>query len=431
MKVLIIGGGTAGWITALSLYKDHNVTLVESDVPTIGVGESTTDYVVQWLKNKLDINDFFSKTNSTIKLGVQFDNWKDNDTYFHLFGDKEDLVPNNKFDNVVRYCYQNNINLDSLSIFEKSRSNLQQWDSTAMHWDSVKVPEYIKNFLGDKITYKYARVKEVNNFNKTINNIILDDNSILEADLYIDCTGFNRVLSKALGIKWNSWDSTGQVDTALVWQQPHTEELPLYTQSEAWDAGWRWKIPTKDRLGFGYVFDSSSINEEQATQEIRSRTNYQGPVRKVMFNTGVVEEQWINNLLHLGLSSHFIEPLEATNFDFLIFNLENLDKVLDNTLTKQQYNNQAVEFANSIRQFLKLHYLTGKQDTEFWSKQQTPHWLKDTLKNIAQGKPSPNSGPFTDYNWYKIAQGIGLRPIDKNSDSELLALYQIAVTQKD
>ena len=249
MKVLIIGGGTAGWITALSLYKDHNVTLVESDVPTIGVGESTTDYVVQWLKNKLDINDFFSKTNSTIKLGVQFDNWKDNDTYFHLFGDKEDLVPNNKFDNVVRYCYQNNINLDSLSIFEKSRSNLQQWDSTAMHWDSVKVPEYIKNFLGDKITYKYARVKEVNNFNKTINNIILDDNSILEADLYIDCTGFNRVLSKALGIKWNSWDSTGQVDTALVWQQPHTEELPLYTQSEAWDAGWRWKIPTKDRLG--------------------------------------------------------------------------------------------------------------------------------------------------------------------------------------
>ena len=363
MKVLIIGGGTAGWITALSLYKDHNVTLVESDVPTIGVGESTTDYVVQWLKNKLDINDFFSKTNSTIKLGVQFDNWKDNDTYFHLFGDKEDLVPNNKFDNVVRYCYQNNINLDSLSIFEKSRSNLQQWDSTAMHWDSVKVPEYIKNFLGDKITYKYARVKEVNNFNKTINNIILDDNSILEADLYIDCTGFNRVLSKALGIKWNSWDSTGQVDTALVWQQPHTEELPLYTQSEAWDAGWRWKIPTKDRLGFGYVFDSSSINEEQATQEIRSRTNYQGPVRKVMFNTGVVEEQWINNLLHLGLSSHFIEPLEATNFDFLIFNLENLDKVLDNTLTKQQYNNQAVEFANSIRQFLTLHYLTGKQDT--------------------------------------------------------------------
>ena len=110
---------------------------------------------------------------------------------------------------------------------------------------------------------------------------------------------------------------------------------------------------------------------------------------------------------------------------------ENLDKVLDNTLTKQQYNNQAVEFANSIRQFLKLHYLTGKQDTEFWSKQQTPHWLKDTLKNIAQGKPSPNSGPFTDYNWYKIAQGIGLRPMDKNSDSELLALYQIAVTQKD
>ena len=429
MRVIIIGGGTAGWLTALSLYNKHQVTLVESDVPTIGVGESTTDYVVQWLKDKLDINDFFDKTNSTLKLGVQFNNWKDNDTYFHLFGDKEDLIPNNKFDDVVRYCYLNNINLDSLSLFEKE-SNSQDWDSVAMHWDSVEVPKYIKNILEDKITYRYSKVKTVISSNKTIEKVILEDNTELQGDLYIDCTGFNRVLSKALGIKWKSWDSSGQVDTALVWQQPHTEEIPLYTQSTAWNAGWCWKIPTKDRLGFGYVFDSSSITEIQAEQEIRSRTGYQGKIRKVVFNTGVIEEQWINNLVHLGLSSHFIEPLEATNFDFLIFNLQNVDKVIDNQITKQQYNNQADEFAQAIRQFLKLHYLTGKQDTDFWSNQQAPQWLKITLKNLAQGRPSPSSGPFTDYNWYKIAQGIGLSPLHEDNDSELLALYQLAVTQK-
>lgn len=426
MNIVIVGGGTAGWLSALSLYDKHNVTLIESDIPTIGVGESTTDYVIGWLKEKLDINDFHSKTNSTIKLGVQFHNWTNSQsTYFHLFGDIEGKIPK-KFDDVVRYCFQNNIDINGLSVFKEIVNNTTDWDNVATHWDSVTVPNYIRNKLAGKINY----------VQDTVNSVVLDNNHVVElqlknqnltADLYIDCTGFRKLLTSNTNNKWINWNQPGQVDRALVWQMPHTDEIPLYTQSEAWNYGWRWKIPTRDRLGNGYVFDSDFVSEQDAEKEIRERTGYTDSLRLIKFNPGMIENVYYNNIVSLGLSSHFLEPLEATNFDFLVYNLQNLDLVLENKLNIEQFNDKAKTIVQSIRKFVKLHYITDKSDTEFWKIQQQ-ELCREIIDAIQNGQTTSNLAPglFTDYNWYKVAQGIELKSKKSNNDPELLARYQLA-----
>ena len=429
MNIVIVGGGTAGWLTALSLYDKHNVTLIESNIPTIGVGESTTDYVIGWLREKLDIDDFHLKTNSTYKLGVRFDNWVNkNQTYYHLFGDIEDYVPDGKFNQVVRYCFQNGINLDNLSIFDKCREEDMTWDSVATHWDSALVPTYLRQKLKNKILILNDIVKKVYHENDSIIKLELTKNNI-EADLYIDCTGFHRVLTKNTNNKWIDWNTKGQVDSALVWQMPHRDAIPTFTQAEAWDYGWRWKIPTTDRLGNGYVFDRDFISVVDAEKEIRKRVDYEGPVRLIEFNPGKIEQLYYNNIISLGLSSHFLEPLEATNFDFLVFNLKNLDYVLDKKLSIEQFNNNANILAQSIREFIKMHYINNTNNTTFW-KAQDRNQCRNILQVIENAEATNDLAPgglFTDYNWYKVAQGIGLKSKNSNNDAELLALYQLAL----
>ena len=428
MNIVIVGGGTAGWLTALSLHKKHDVTLIESEIPTIGVGESTTDTVIRWLKQRVDMKEFHAKTNSTFKLGVQFDNWVNkNETYYHLFGDVEDKVPNGKFNQVVRYCFQNGINLDNLSIFDKCREEDMTWDSVATHWDSVAVPAYLRQKLEHKILIVNDTVKKVHYENESITKLQLM-NGTVEADLYIDCTGFHRVLTKSTNNKWIDWNAKGQVDRALVWQMPHKDSIPTFTQAEAWDYGWRWKIPTTDRLGNGYVFDSDFISVEDAEKEIRKRVDYKGPVRLIEFNPGRIEQVYYKNIVSLGLSSHFLEPLEATNFDFLVYNLQNLDLVIEDKINIEQFNNNANRLAESIREFVKMHYINNTNDTAFW-KAQNKNLCGNAIKVIENAETTNDLAPgglFTDYNWYKVAQGVGIKSKSKNDDAELLALFQLA-----
>lgn len=401
MKIVIVGGGTAGWIAAYFISKSqpgkHQITVIESaKIGIIGAGEGSTGTMIELLNGsyfdfKVDINTFLKETDGTIKMGIYHKNWNGRDYgYFapidssNTWYQYQDYI----FKYVLAKYGREKMHLaSSIGLeFEKKAYN----GIYACHFDGHKVGKFFKSICEqDGVVTIDNQVKHIN-LDETgdIGSLELDDGSIIEGDFFVDCTGFSRLLTKKLKVKWKSYAEYLPVNTAMPFildYEPGETPLPM-TSATALSAGWMWDIPLQTRRGCGYVFDKGYISREDAQQEVET---YLGkkikPIKWIEFESGSSEFFWKNNVLALGLASAFLEPLEATSIhstiiQLLLFVKENLLESKNATVcdyNRDSYNEKITRLYDSMMDFISFHYQGERSDTAFW-------------KNFANGqKASP------------------------------------------
>jgi tryptophan halogenase len=418
-NIVVLGGGTAGWLTALStnnIFPGKNITLVQSkEVGTIGVGEATTPHLPGLLRSiNINVMDVIKYTRGSIKNGISFENWNgDGKKYFHSFGENVvDFYIPNLFDNTCGDQYKqilikNNLSMDEYQyhprISYKNRIDLES-TSWALHFDATLLAEYLEKVGRERginvVEGKYKSVRtDEQGF---ITNIEMGDDVSLQCDFVFDCSGFNRVLiEKHFKQKWISYSDHLPMKCAIPFWLDSEEEIQPYTTTTAMKYGWMWKIPLQHRIGAGYVFDSDYINEDQALQEAEEFYGKTLKVNKVIkFEAGRMENFWVKNCIAVGLSSSFIEPLEATSL-FVTCNQLNLLKHYINDFDNPRegslktFNNVMKETLDSILNFVYFHYITKRQDSKFWQefrdKNSVPPGLKETLQALKEANIKPQN----------------------------------------
>jgi tryptophan halogenase len=359
-KVCVIGGGTVGWLTALyvkKFWKGVSVTLIASSkIGILGAGEGTTPNFGAILRGLgIDEVDFLTNTNSTIKIGNDFINWR---------GDGKNLVHGfNGPDSTEKYGY---------------------------HFDARAVAEYFKN-IGIKRKIKYIDANAVRfqrNLFGDVTTIQLNNNKKINTDFVFDCSGFNRLLiGKEYETEWISYENDLMVNAAFAYFIPQKEDLTFTsktkTKSIAMNSGWMWQAPLQHRWGCGYVFNDNYISFEDAQKEVEE---YIGEpiqiVKKFSFTPGSYKNVWMNNCIAIGLSGGFIEPLEATSIMSSIMQLKRLKEINFNSDYKDEYNDFVRNINEQNMLFLRYHYMCDRYDTPFWvdyNNKQIPPKLKNII----------------------------------------------------
>ena len=427
MNIVIVGGGTAGWSTALNFSSKtkSNITVISSkEIPIIGVGESTTGQFSDLIKNNLDEIDFFKKTGSTFKLGIKHINWKNGNDYFN-----SPLGYNNDYYDYYRlYHIAEKKKITSIQSALMENNQLPFVDNipielhhTAYHLDTFKVGQYIKDYLikEKKVNHIEEKILKVNrDENGFIKSLITESQKEIKADLFVDCSGFKRVLSD--DISFISYEDNLLVNRAVTFHLKNKDNTIIknYTQATALKHGWIWEIPLQHRMGCGYVFCDKFINDEEAIQEIEEYIGEKIEIQKIIpFNSGRLEKIYDKNVLTVGLSSAFVEPLEATSIHMSIFQVNYFIYCLEQSDLKN-YNKNICDKWDNIRDFIILHYRSKRQDTEFWREASSDNRLTDNLKHMLDiWKQRPPIGD--DYNvfsslalgntlWLQILLGMNI-----------------------
>jgi len=406
-NIVILGGGSAGWLTALvmkSYFPKFNITLVQSeDIGIIGVGEATTPNLVELL-NKLNINPYevLRYTKGTLKNSIKFDNWNgDGKYYYHTFGE---------FNIANFYCEENGYPIDlhfytKKLVSEKFSINEYKFSNTlceekkvnpldcgwAIHFDATAFAKFLQS-VGESreikvIEGEYVRAEQ--DENGFIKKLILKNDISVDCDFVFDCTGFNRLLiGKLYNQKWNSYSKYLAMKKAIPFWLDTEEKINPYTDSIAMKYGWMWKIPLQHRTGSGYIFDSDYIDEQQALDEAEKYYGKKLEIRKIIpFDPGRFDNLWIKNCIAVGLSATFVEPIESTSLFFTINQLSALINFLDqieypNDHQIQYYNKIMLDEMENILNFVCLHYITKRNDTEFWKNLKQNYVLPEKLKTI-------------------------------------------------
>jgi len=362
-KIVIIGGGTAGWLTALvvnKFWKNSNVIVIESSkIGILGAGEGSTPNFGLML-NLLDINqtDFFQKTGATVKSGLNFKNWTlDKRQPKHLFTNK----------NKKMNSYAN-----------------------AFHFDGKLVGHYFKEIAVKRgVNFIDDIVKNVINTEEIIQTIVLSNGDVIDnIDFVFDCSGFARIIAdKVHNEKWISYTEYLSLNKAIAYFLPQNKKYKFtdetLTQIISMNYGWMWQTPLQHRWGCGYVFDDSFITVEDAKKEIEKYVGDEITIQKVFdFHPGRFDRCWIGNSISIGLSYSFLEPLEATSLMSIIMQLKKLIDINFEKLYIDEYNNFCASVTKQSMIFIRYHYLCERFDTPFWKKaydMAMPHELKNIL----------------------------------------------------
>lgn len=411
-KILVLGGGTAGWITALiarEFYPQYEITVVESDtIGILGAGEGTVPHIVAVLDFlKIPVSALVKECSATVKVGIKFTNWHgDGSSYFHTFIGDDDLEMWN-VDNIFRFnvlptlLIGRNESLDGASFVAKLAAQdkvpfvfrnilesdfrhypdpvdaLHHLGSFALHFDARLLAQFLGRLAQThrNIHHVEGKLQQVlSDPDGNISGLQLEDGSSLPCNFIFDCSGFARLLlGKHFGETWTDYSRHLPLDTALPFFVPHDgSRIPPYTEAIAMKYGWMWKIPVHDRYGCGYVFDSAFITEAQALQEVEDYLGFAVTSPKTFkFRAGAYHNSLVKNCFAVGLSQNFVEPLEATSIWVFTKNLINfLKSDAINNLTPEvtERVNAACRVANdAIPEFLQLHYLTRRDDSPFWT----------------------------------------------------------------
>jgi tryptophan halogenase len=389
-KIVVLGGGTAGWMSALfcrKIFPLASISVIENtSLGTVGVGEGTALAFIRFLR-EIGLNEFdvMRAAGGVVKTGTSFENWNgDNKKYFHGFrgADNEFSLPYDGFLGTEEY-YLKALNKKGLDfneyVYTAKLSYQNKLDlyhiPAAMHFDNAKLGSYFRG-LGEQRNivcvdgnFSHVDVDE-EGFIKTL---WIDDGRDFECDFVFDCSGFSRLLiGNFYKVPWVSHKNFLPMKKAIAFTLDSETEVKPYTQAIAMKYGWMWKIPVHDRIGCGYVFDSDYLTDEEALEEIKQTLNQtMSNVRSIPFNPGKYEQFWIKNCMAVGLSSNFLEPLEATSLSVISLQLRNLKFCLNHVFTYNEnttarYNKNLSICVDSIAQFIYLHYLTKRSDTEFW-----------------------------------------------------------------
>jgi tryptophan 7-halogenase len=446
-RIAIVGGGTAGWMSASILARALPgsgcvITLIESpNIGTVGVGEATIPPILDLLR-LLNINeaDFVKHCQATFKLGIKFTDWSQlGHSYWHPFGAFGAMINLRPFHHAWQRAHAAGLaprfNDFSLCAALGDAGKFRYPDSAlpgpvaglryALHFDAALVAQYLRKYserLG--VTRLERTVAEASlRADGAIDEIVFDDGSRLQADLYIDCSGFRGVLiEKALKTGYVDWGDVLPCDRAVAIPTTMKCARTPYTQACARPAGWRWRIPLQHRAGNGYVYSSAHLSDTAALDDLLAEVGEQ-PLAEpnfLRFKTGRRKLFWNRNCVALGLASGFIEPLESTSIHLV---MSGMYKLLEHfpTLPFAQanidsYNNELIEEIQRIRDFIVLHYcLTARDDTDFWTHCRTiplPDSLSQRIE-LYQRSGRVRSQPrelFTDLSWFYIFDGMGMTP---------------------
>ncbi len=446
-KIVIVGGGSAGWICAAMLshyFKDGptEVELVESEeIGTIGVGESTIPPFLQLIRT-LGINEqeFIQETQAAFKLAIRFENWRKKDeTYYHPFGQIGGPLEVNEFYQCWLRAKQNG-HPSSLQDFAPAtvmadtgkfmlpgaaQKTMIANANYALHIDARLVAIYLRKFAEARgVKRTEGIVTDVaTRADGGIEKVILKDGREVAGDFFIDCSGFRSLLvGKTLNEPFRDWSDVLLCDRAVATQTLNINPPHPYTLAQAQDFGWRWRIPLQHRAGNGYVFCSRYISDDEATATLMRQT--EGEVLRdpwvVHFKTGMRERLWVKNCVAIGLAGGFIEPLESTALHLIYKGMDYLlrffpDMDADPTLAAEYNRRMTVDY-EEIRDFVVLHYATTQRDdTPFWREYQQvkiPDSLKERIelfKSAAVLRDGVDD-MFRAASWQSVMEGMGIRP---------------------
>ena len=433
MKIVIVGGGTAGWATAVLMahrLQNHQIVVIESSkIGVIGVGESTTGFLTDMLINVsadlgMDHDEFIAETGATLKYSIKHKGWtNDIDDYYHgpIDGSStKESTPDPLFAYALKYLtpkQRPDISecgywiTHGLSNFNKFTNRFENYRH-AMHVDAHLVGKYFKKktLVRPNASHIDAEVLKANLDEKGfIKSVTLKDGSDVEGDFFIDCTGFAKVLMKEMpGNGWESYQKNLPLNTGLPFQLKYLDgEMPEpFTTAWAQKNGWMWQIPLMDRKGCGYVFCDAFTTPDKAQEEIETILKRPiEPIKVIKFDTGRQKSAWINNCVTIGLSSAFLEPLEATSIHTTIvqarvLTFEFIKNTLEDTINKGNiniYNQRTRRIFDDVKDFLVMHYMGGRSDTEFWKyissgATKTPY-VEDLLEMAKTKLPTVNDFP--------------------------------------
>lgn len=397
-KILIAGGGTAGWMTAAALSnvlgQNCQIQLVESeDIGTVGVGEATIPTLRTFNQTLgIDEREFLIKTQGTFKLGIEFANWyQTGDTYFHPFGSHGrafDIVSVHQHWLKARehpsvgpfQDYAMAWHLARGNKFQPPEMDMRSILSThgyAFHIDAYYYAKYLRSYAETRGVQRIeGKISDVNLNAETafVASIRMENGNTLESDLFVDCTGFRAMLIEgALNEPFEDWGEWLVCDRAVTVASERMDPLPSHTVATAHEAGWQWRIPLQHRTGNGHVFSSRFTNADTAERILvdNLKTPMVGTPRHLKFRTGVRRNQWVKNVVSIGLASGFMEPLESTSIHLIQANISKLLAYFPDTGFDQsgidEFNHVARTECERIRDFLILHYkLNARHGEPMW-----------------------------------------------------------------
>ncbi len=455
-RVVIAGGGTAGWMAAVVLSKvmgrQLDVTLVESEeIGTVGVGEATipTLYIFHQLVG-INEQEFMTATNATFKLSIAFEHWlNQNEEYLHSFGlvGKETWMASfhhywlKGLQKGIKaplgdYCHEH------LAARLNKFADYEGLDlARAYHLDAGLYAQYLRKISEAHGTQRIeGKIDQVNVDAKSgmIKSLALESGQVVEGDLFIDCTGFKGLLiEEALHTGYEDWSHWLPCDRAVTVQTTSQGPTRPYTRSIAHEAGWRWQIPLQNRTGNGLVYCSRYMSDEQAKALLLDSVDGDciTEPQTIPFRTGTRRKYWNKNCIAMGLSSGFVEPLESTSIHLIQRSIIKLILLLPSEQINEsdidEYNSQMREEMDNIRDFVTLHYhATERDDSRFWQhcrSMSIPSSLQhriDLFRDNGRVFKKTNE-IFSEIGWVQVMLGQGIVPkayhpaVDNLSDKEL------------
>jgi len=438
MKVVIVGGGTAGWLAA-SIFAVSDIqrkqkgydtkldiTVLESNnIPIIGAGEGSTGILSSWISTKLaplgvSEIDFLNKTDATLKLGIRFKDWKhvgheyqspiqptqttmmniDADLMScHIFGKYQHSSPAGYLMDNEYSCYSRNTGLIPMN---------------AYHFDAHKVGKYfkekcmengVKNVIGE---INQLNIDKETGFLKSVN--IKESVKKIEGDIWIDASGFSKILIDSMGGEWESYKDVLPTTAAIPYLYDYKKDENVLAETLAWAQpnGWMWQIPTQERYGCGYVYSDNHTTYDKAVDELIKNTGRNiEPIRNLKFEAGRVKNFWSKNVVAIGLASGFLEPLQATSIHSTLVQLDlfayhyfssDLSNI-DFETSPKAYNKTIGKMWDDFRDLLQIHYITQREDSEFWKYCKYDLKKTDKVKHILEVSKhrSPSSWDFDLY----------------------------------
>jgi len=447
-KICILGGGTSGWMTAAGLSNKLNglgvrIQLVESDqIGTIGVGEATLPHI-RYFNNSLGIDEreFMRATRATFKLGIEFCDWGQlGDSYIHPFGDYGEPINDIDFHHFWLRLWHNGhkSRLDDYSYpvlaaesgkFQLPGPDVMKIGSNfgyAYQFDSGRYAQFLRQYAEAlDVTRTEGKVVDAAVDAETgyITSINLEDGTEIEADLFIDCSGFRGVLiEQKLGTGYEDWSEWLPCNRAVAAQCETVGPSLPYTRATAREAGWQWRIPLQHRVGNGYVYWNEYISDDEAAHQLLSTLEGEPLTdpKQLYFKTGKRRKLWNKNVIAIGLSGGFLEPLESTSIHLIQEGITALlelfpDKTI-HTSDADEYNRRMDLNFDRVRDFLLLHYVaTQRDDSEMWR-----YFRNMTLPESLQEKLEAwmhrgylmryEHGVFLPPSWVAVMAGQNLMP---------------------
>lgn len=447
-NVVILGGGTAGWMTASYLAKalqgSVNITVLEApSIPRIGVGEATVPNLHKTFFAYLGLaeEEWMRECHAGFKMGIKFINWRtegpgvpqpralgeSSDYYYHLFGllPEYDQLPLSHYWFYKKQQGQTGLPLDYACYKEPPAldANLapryldgKRWTNYAWHFDAHLVADFLRRFATQKLHVEHIEgemTEALRDERGFITALRTKDGQMLEGDLFVDCSGFRGLLiNQAMREPFLDMSDYLFCDRAVAASVPYNDAadgVEPYTSSIAMKSGWTWKIPMLERFGTGYVYSSRFASQDEATRDFCQLWNLDAaktPLNHVRFRVGRNRRAWVKNCVSIGLSSCFLEPLESTGIYFITAAIYQLakhfpDKRFDQILI-DHFNREIETMFDDSRDFIQAHfYFSPRVDTPFWQANKHLHLADDIREKIAMYKAGmPINQPVTDESTY-------------------------------